>query len=508
MVSLYNWQKECLEKWKNNQYKGIAEVTTGGGKTMLASVATYLRYKELEGKLKTYVVVPRIALLEQWKNTMLGVGLSDIIISPTKAQKPKISIFTVNKAREVLPLLIEDEMKKKINVLLILDEFHHYASPANYHLFDFLNSPYFSPSLYSSIGLSATIEVKGLKDKLIPSIGPIIYQYNLNKAINDNIVNNFFLFNISVPMNIEERDEYDTVSEAITKLQGILFKKAPFLFKQRISIAEKIERLINSGDDELKEYALSLQAKILQRRDIIIRVDSRLKTTLTIIKNLKHTDKIIIFTERIDQVNALHKMLKEEKIGSLEYTSEMDKETKKRNLYKFKNSEERILIAFKALDEGLDVPSCNIGIFLATTDTKLQRIQRSGRVLRKEKDKMPSVLYYLYVDRTIENCTLFSNLGDDIIASTGFVNSKGEIVIKEYYKRINFLLSCMKKKKITQEERKKIRTLIIKGAIRMEQFLDKDTLLKLKKEAIGEEKALISLMLHLDSAKPFSLCDK
>ena len=33
---LYKWQKECLNKWEENNYKGIVNVVTGAGKTTLA----------------------------------------------------------------------------------------------------------------------------------------------------------------------------------------------------------------------------------------------------------------------------------------------------------------------------------------------------------------------------------------------------------------------------------------------------------------------------------------
>ena len=33
---LYKWQKECLEEWEKNRCRGIINVITGGGKTVLA----------------------------------------------------------------------------------------------------------------------------------------------------------------------------------------------------------------------------------------------------------------------------------------------------------------------------------------------------------------------------------------------------------------------------------------------------------------------------------------
>ena len=34
--SLYTWQEECLDRWFQNQCRGMVQAVTGSGKTMLA----------------------------------------------------------------------------------------------------------------------------------------------------------------------------------------------------------------------------------------------------------------------------------------------------------------------------------------------------------------------------------------------------------------------------------------------------------------------------------------
>ncbi len=58
------WQKRALELWVG-EMRGIAQVVTGGGKTVFA----YLCIDEFFQKFqegRVFIIVPTIALLDQW----------------------------------------------------------------------------------------------------------------------------------------------------------------------------------------------------------------------------------------------------------------------------------------------------------------------------------------------------------------------------------------------------------------------------------------------------------
>ena len=56
-----------------------------------------------------------------------------------------------------------------------------------------------------------------------------------------------------------------------------------------------------------------------------------------------------------------------------------------------------MLFAMKCLDEGVDVPRTEVGVFTASTGNPRQFIQRRGRLLRKHKDKQFATIYDLIV---------------------------------------------------------------------------------------------------------------
>ena len=57
----------------------------------------------------------------------------------------------------------------------------------------------------------------------------------------------------------------------------------------------------------------------------------------------------------------------------------------------------KILLAMKCLDEGVDVPSTQTAILLASTLNSRQHIQRRGRILRKSPGKEIANIYDLIV---------------------------------------------------------------------------------------------------------------
>lgn len=58
-----------------------------------------------------------------------------------------------------------------------------------------------------------------------------------------------------------------------------------------------------------------------------------------------------------------------------------------RSILYFKKAASGILIGAKMLDEGIDIPDAEVGINVSSTESKLQLVQRLGRVLRKKRIK-------------------------------------------------------------------------------------------------------------------------
>jgi superfamily II DNA or RNA helicase len=77
------------------------------------------------------------------------------------------------------------------------------------------------------------------------------------------------------------------------------------------------------------------------------------------------------------------------------YTS--DTEDRVSKIKGFSEGKIDMLLAMKMLDEGVDIPRTEVGIFASSTGNPREFIQRRGRLLRKHKDKKFAYVYDMIV---------------------------------------------------------------------------------------------------------------
>jgi superfamily II DNA or RNA helicase len=146
-------------------------------------------------------------------------------------------------------------------------------------------------------------------------------------------------------------------------------------------------------------------------------------------------EKVIIFCERIAQTEKLYESIR--KIPGMKaghYHSEMTDEMKKYYLDQFRSGSHRILVTCKALDEGLDVPDASVGIIVSSSSNDRQRIQRLGRILRKNERKK-AVLYYLYTSASADRIYYLKELAKDTdLIEMTYLPEENGFICEEYEK--------------------------------------------------------------------------
>ena len=412
MLSLYKWQSECLKIWSANGYRGIVNAITGSGKTMLAiSAITHLEIAS-KNDLRVKIVVPQTFLALQWRDELkskLGVKTSEIGIYSGKVKNPgrKYTIYVINSARYSLARHILDNLKEEKAVFLIADECHHYGSLENNRIFDFYKK--LEPEMpYYALGLSATPEIVSFDSISIP-LGQEIYSYDLNRALKDRIISQFILFSIDIEFTKEEEREHDELSNELTK--GLLkLKKAYSELHSMTSGAffAYLNRLATYDYDE-SNTARRVLNLMYRRRAVSHMAANRMHCVMSLIDSLSNRLKIILFCERIETANELHKNLQSiytNQVGI--YHSKMPEHIRREVLDDYKYGSLRLLVCCKALDEGLNIPSTDAGILVSSSLSSRQRIQRLGRMLRHSKDIKR--VYYLYISKSSEDNELARGL--------------------------------------------------------------------------------------------------
>jgi superfamily II DNA or RNA helicase len=426
---LYPWQEECLALWWEHKGRGIVNVVTGAGKTVLALGAISKVESSFNNRvnytLKIKIIVPKIFLANQWVKVLksdFGISEEDIGIFSGIRKDPtnlKYMIYVINSARFNLTNHVLEDFKKGISVFLIADECHHYGSRENSRVFDFISKiPDKNSTVnYYSLGLSATPEGKYYEEAIIPALGKEIYKYSFAEALKANVINHFSIFNVQVNFTKLEKNEYNLLSEQITILLSRLRRSCSNIFKIRSSkFFAALENLAKASEDEnIGMLSRSFLILSVKRKEIVYRAVNRINCVKDILNCIPNTSKVIIFNERIDVADLITDHLHKEFPGQVGcYHSGLDNDARRKVLRKYENSELRILVTCKALDEGLNVSETDIGIIVSSTNSNRQRIQRLGRILRRSNKKNIARLFYLYINSSNEEQQVLSDITREI----------------------------------------------------------------------------------------------
>jgi hypothetical protein len=356
---LRKWQEEALEIWQKKSHKGCIEVATGGGKTTFA-MAAFVQLSKTQKKLRLLVVVPTIALQDQWFVTVeedFGIHEKDIKILTGKDLNPNalVNIVVINTARK-----FNHEINKSDQLFLVVDECHRAGSAEN--------AQALVKNTFATLGLSATPFREfddGFKTFIEPIMGGVFYSYTLKDAISDGILADLEITNIRVPLLPSEESEYVQLTSSIGRAYA------------------------NESEKGLVEALLRKRARLYNNAFY------RIPTVVSILERQRKV-RTIVFLESIDSANLAKELLEERNHLVTIYHSEISEVIRRSNLRMFRRGLFDILIACRALDEGFNVPEASLALIAAGTSSKRQRIQRMGRVLRSMAGKEKAQVVTLY----------------------------------------------------------------------------------------------------------------
>ena len=446
--ALYGWQEDCLEKWFANNCRGMVQAVTGSGKTLLALTAAARLEQQLGQELRIKIVVPTSALMLQWNRDLREFLVSTCkdklsALNPPNAQGENSSdenfqranlhleigmrgggarsgpvrhymIYVINSARYELARQILSELKQGKRVLMIADECHHYGSGQNQLIFEFL--PYIKQwkNHFFSLGLSATLPAGQTQRYLASVLGRKIYHYGMAEASRGHTICPYDVYHISLPFQAREWEAYEEFSDRMRVLYRKLLLALPSLGQLgQKELFEELRSLTGNKNRKIAENASLYMSLAYKRKSLVCMASARCACAFDLVQRLDEKEKILIFSERTAQADALYCLLQKscpEKVGR--YHSKMGELANKNALERFRTGSIRILITCKAIDEGIDVPDASVGIILSGTSTQRQRIQRLGRIIRQKDAKEQAALYYLHIEDSSEDSCFLPDIKD------------------------------------------------------------------------------------------------
>lgn len=376
--NLWDHQKEAINNWENNNYKGLFAMATGSGKTITAiSAINNIRLKA-KGSL-ILVVVPYRSLAMQWihgleaaKFKTLGAysdfkgwdkKLTDQFVNAEltmEAYKGPI-IVTVEdtfKSKKFQHLLAKFEEIEDLDKLIIVDECHHFNKKKQLK---------FLPEYFNyRIGLSATPFNRFDKKKnelfLLEYFDKEVITYTLEQAIDDGFLTPYNYHIIPVYLNEEETGNLKVINkniaiavenndeESINKLSG---KKTRLL----ASIEDKMTQLEKLIKTSKRHYALAYCGAASDEDD-----DGEKRRIIE-----KVTRLFADYNWRPNRITAEEKKM----------------ETRLKIIEDLEQKFIDVIVSIKVLDEGIDIPCCQTAYILSSSKDDKQFIQRRGRVLRR-----------------------------------------------------------------------------------------------------------------------------
>ncbi len=349
---LRDYQKEALDKWVENGYRGVVALPTGAGKTVVAIASLPLLRR------RTLIVTFTKEQMFQWRDmiykfTNIPLNYVGLFYSDEKRLSP-ITITTYQSAHRNIGLL------GKYYDLLIIDECHHLPANKFKLIAQHTVAPY-------RMGLSATVvREDGRHVELFPLMGGIVYHKTAYELIQQGYLASYRLYTVKVGLTRDEEREYNELYRVYKSLaQGRKFQE----------VLEDAKR-----GDETAIKALRIHSRL---RMLMAKSESKIRKALEIArKELGRNSKIIIFTQFIEQAKRIS-----EELGAYLLIGEMSSTERKRVLEKFRKCGSGVLVVTTVGDEGLDIPDADVGIIVSGTGSRRQFIQRLGRLLRPKEGK-------------------------------------------------------------------------------------------------------------------------
>jgi superfamily II DNA or RNA helicase len=372
--SLRGYQNEVIRDWESKGYKGIVSFATGAGKTITA-LAAIDKWRKISKKNTVLILVPSIRLQKQWideiskfpGNNELSVlaaggeigseiwqlGLRDLTSDREHMNEGVVVAVNATASRDAFI----SRVSWGENLLVVADEVHNVGASGFGKLLESMNCG-------AILGLSATPE-----------------RYNDDENV---VVRQTFGEDLKPVVDIPYAQELGVLVQYSYRFETV------HLNDEEIEQHQKLTRMIGmeSSRSESGESSSRLEMLRFQRANILKNASEKLLKAESIIRrDYKMGDSWIVFCNDSNQLDALHEKIRD--LNPLTYHQNMDG-GQDETLQYFASSG-GIILSILMLDEGVDIPSVDHCILMASSESKRQYIQRRGRVLRVNKQSPKGV---------------------------------------------------------------------------------------------------------------------
>lgn len=367
-------QEEGRVKWIKSKCRGCLEYPTGTGKTITALKclkSVIDKYPEL----RILVVVPTENLKDQWIPQLDGWGLG------------------LNSEVQIINTVVKKNWKVDI---LVLDECHRYNSETFKEVFNRVEYKYI-------LGLTATFERLDEKHKIMAQYCPIIDSISTEEALLNGWISKFNEYQVLI--DVDDIDVYKQYNKDFTEhfeFFNFDFELAMSMVgpKGFINRAKYRDEICKSTDEEVRKqvfksityHATAFMRAIQNRKAFINNHPKKVELARRIIESRPNA-KIITFSNNVAMAESIG-------VGKV-YTGKDGKKKGRTTIEEFNTCETGVINSCAKLNEGADIKGLSVAIILGLDSSETKSVQRRGRTIRKEGDKVAEI-FNLVIDQTVE----------------------------------------------------------------------------------------------------------
>ena len=411
---LRDYQVEAIDKWEEQDFRGIFDMATGTGKTYTGLGAAARLSKRLEDRLALIIVCPYQHLVEQWVEDIVLFGMKPIIgysssiqrswkknlesairDQKLKVRKREFFCFVTTNATFSSEFVQNQLSKIRSDILLMVDEAHNFGADNLRRLL--------LPNYKYRLALSATLDRHGDPEgteALYRYFGGKCIEYSLEKAIGEGKLTPYKYYPVIVSLSDIELQEYDNLTTQIAKCLTKDKRGKTVLSENGKRLALQRSRLVAGASGKIQALEKYIMPYI-EDKHILVYCGAT-----TVFDG--NQENMQIDNDEIRQIDLVTDLLGNKlHMKVSQFTSKENVE--ERNILKREfadGSNLQALIAIKCLDEGVNIPKIKTAFILASTNNPKEYIQRRGRVLRLAEGKDYAEIYdFITLPRKLDEVT-------------------------------------------------------------------------------------------------------
>ncbi|MGX7695991.1 DEAD/DEAH box helicase [Gordonia polyisoprenivorans] len=387
--ALRPWQVEAFQKWVAAERSGVVEAVTGAGKTDVgvAAIADARRRG-----VPALVLLPDRDLADQWRGVLEGAFPGVKIGTPHATRALAVS-------EQIVVTTVEGLGKKRLTAfrdvgLLVVDEIQRFG------IADVTEAVFPRVELTERLGLTASYGWSNPQaDRVLrPYFGDRIDGCGYPRAVAEGILAEPLVLTVGVSFSAQEHVEYEALSRKIESAEQKLRDTGVDLSAGVYETAREIDA--GSLVGEISFLAKGYLDAVEVRRRVMSECKAKVAAVEVIARGVGDARRTTVFTTS-DEMSV--NIAKAARNSGVVVEAVVGRKDASFLLGRYQSGSVDLLVTSRLLDEGVAVPTSQVGIVTAAARTSAQMLQRMGRVVHPADWAERTAMVVVYVNGTIED---------------------------------------------------------------------------------------------------------